>query len=294
MSSGFLDKISSLVGISDKRVVVGGGVALLLLLGGGAWYLTQGPKDAEEEETAAAEAFDPNNCVPETKVTVTADDFIIGDKNAPVTLVEYLSQTCSHCADFRATEIPKIEETFVKTGKVRIVFRELHRSNVDVAASVLGRCLGRDGFLPFTDMLLANQPTWMLREDNDVVAGLREMARRAGMSGEDFETCLKKQDLAMKLAKASQNDVRKYCMTGTPTLLLNGRKIEGENIAFAKLDEAIRAELKKAGVEEPPAAPAEGEAPAEGAAPATGDAKPVDGAAAPAPGSATDSKPPSP
>lgn len=294
MSSGFLDKISSLVGISDKRVVVGGGVALLLLLGGGAWYLTQGPKDAEEEETAAAEAFDPNNCVPETKVTVTEDDFIIGDKNAPVTLVEYLSQTCSHCADFRATEIPKIEETFVKTGKVRIVFRELHRSNVDVAASVLGRCLGRDGFLPFTDMLLANQPTWMLREDNDVVAGLREMARRAGMSGEDFETCLKKQDLAMKLAKASQNDVRKYCMTGTPTLLLNGRKIEGENIAFAKLDEAIRAELKKAGVEEPPAAPAEGEAPAEGAAPATGDAKPVDGAAAPAPGSATDSKPPSP
>lgn len=299
MSSGFLDKISSLVGISDKRVLVGGGVALLLLAGGGAWYLTQGTKDADEEAVAAAE-FDPNNCVPETKVTVTDEDHIIGDKNAPVTLVEYLSQTCSHCAEFRATEVPKLEETFVKTGKVRIVFRELHRNNVDVAASVLGRCLGREGFLPFTDMLLANQATWMMREDNDVVAGLREMARRAGMSGEDFDTCLKKQDVATKLAKASQNDVRKYCMTGTPTLLLNGRKIEGENLAYAKLDEAIRAELKKAGVAEPPpspetdaAAPAEGATPAEGAGTAT-DAKPADATSTPAPGEAKDSKPPSP
>ena len=300
MSSGFLDKISSLVGISDKRVLAGGGVALALLLGGGIWYFTQAPKDADEEAVAAAE-FDPDTCVPETKVAVTDEDFILGDKNAPVTLVEYLSQTCSHCAEFRAIEVPKLEETFVKTGKVRIVFRELHRNNVDVAASVLGRCLGRDGFLPFTDMLLANQATWMMREDNDIVAGLREMARRAGMSGEDFETCLKKQDVATKLAKASQNDVRKYCMTGTPTLLLNGRKIEGDNIAFAKLDEAIRAELKKAGVEEPPAAaetegvaPAEGATPAEGAAPVEGEAKPAEGASAPASGGATDSKPPSP
>jgi len=287
VSSGFLDKISSLVGISDKRILVGGGVALLLLAGGGAWYLTQETKD---EEAVAAAEFDPETCVPETKVTVTDEDFIIGDKNAPVTLVEYLSQTCSHCADFRATEIPKLEETFVKTGKVRIVFRELHRNNADVVASVLGRCLGREGFLPFTDMLLANQRTWMLREDNDVVAGLREMARRAGMSNEDFETCLKQQDVATKLAKASQNDVRKYCMTGTPTLLLNGRKIEGENIAFAKLDEAIRAELKKAGIEAPPAATE-----AEGAVPAEGEAKPADGTSVPASdGASGSSTPPSP
>lgn len=289
VSSGFLDKISALVGISDKRILVGGGVALLMLVGGGAWYLTQGTKDADEEAVAAAE-FDPNTCVPETKVTVTDEDFIIGDKNAPVTLVEYLSQTCSHCAEFRATEIPKLEETFVKTGKVRIVFRELHRNNIDIAASVLGRCLGRDGFLPFTDMLLANQTTWMMREDNDVVAGLREMARRAGMSSEDFETCLKQQDVATKLAKASQNDVRKYCMTGTPTLLLNGRKIEGDNIAYAKLDEAIRAELKKAGIEAPPAATE-----AEGAAPVEGEAKPAEGTSVPAAdGAAGGSTPPGP
>lgn len=265
MSSGFLDKISSAVGISDKRVLVGGGLAVLLLIGGGIWYFTQGPAGKDGESVAQA-PVDPATCVPKTNVTVTNDDFIIGDKNAPVTLVEYLSQTCSACAQFRANEVPKIHEAFVKTGKVRIIFRELHRNNVDVWASVLGRCFGREGFLPFTDMLLENQPAWMMREDSDVVAGLREMARRAGMSSADFETCLKKEDVAKQLAEASQGAARDYCITGTPTLLLNGRKLEGRETAYESLDTAIRAELKKAGVEMPAvAAPAEAAAPDAGA-----------------------------
>lgn len=289
MSSGFLDKISSLVGISDKRVLAGSGLAAVLLIGGGIWYFTQGPS-AKDDETVAAASVDPDNCVPKTSVAVTDDDFIIGDKNAPVTLVEYLSQTCSACAQFRASEVPKIKETFVNSGKLRIVFRELHRNNVDVAASVLGRCLGREGFLPFTDMLLENQPAWLMREDNDVVAGLREMARRAGMSSEDFETCLQKQDEATKLAKASQSAAQDYCMTGTPTLLLNGRKLEGREIAYENLDAAIRAELKKAGVEEPPVPAAEtGTTQADDTQPASVEGEVAPGDAAPAEGA-----PPSP
>lgn len=251
---------------TDKRILAGGGVVLALLIAGGGYWYVKNQGVAELEPVTA-------DCVPSETVEVTDKDHTVGDKNAPVTMVEYLSQTCSHCAEFRKTEIPRIEDTFVKTGKLRIVFREMHRNNVDVAASVLGTCLGRDAYMPFTDMLLEQQQTWMMREDNDIVAGLREMTRRAGMSNEDFEACLKKQDLAMELATASNKAAKTYCITGTPTLLLNGKKVEGEGTRFEKLDEAIRAELKKAGVAEPPpAAPAEGEvaAPAEGAAPADG------------------------
>lgn len=270
---------------TDRRVLAGGGLAALLLLGGGAYYYMKSNSVEELEQVTA-------DCVPSTTVEVKDTDFVIGDKNAPVTLVEYLSQTCSHCAEFRRTEIPQIEDTFVKTGKLRIVFREMHRNNVDVAASVLGRCLPREAFLPFTDMLLLEQQTWMMREDNDIVAGLREMARRAGMPSSDFDECLKKQDLATQLAKASNTDAKTYCILGTPTLLLNGKKIEGQGTALPELDKAIRAELKKAGVAEPPAmvtdeaaAPAEGAAtpPANGAtAPAEGTAAPAESAAAPA------------
>lgn len=279
-----MDNISAWIKQTDKRLLAGGGVALALLLGGGAYFFMSQNKI---EETSVVEA----DCVPKTEVAVTDEDFIIGDKNAPVTLVEYLSQTCSHCAEFRANEIPKIEESFVKSGKLRIVFRELHRNNIDVAASVLGRCLGRDGFLPFTDMLLANQQSWMMREDQNVVEGLREMARRAGMSSSDFDTCLKNQDLAKKLADKSQADAKDYCITGTPTLLLNGKKLEGMNTAHEKLDAAIREEMKKAGIEVPPAAatetPAEG-APAEGT---PAEAAPAEGAA---PAAEAPASPPSP
>lgn len=257
---------------TDKRILAGGGVALALVVGGGAYYFIT--RNSVDEIPVVTE-----DCVPKTTVAVTDDDYIIGDKNAPVTLVEYLSQTCSHCAEFSRNEVPKLEEIYVKTGKLRIVFRELHRNNVDLAASVLGRCLGREGFLPFTDMLLENQQTWMMREDNNIIEGLREMARRAGMASAEFDTCMKKQDLAKELFQKSSQGAKDYCITGTPTLLLNGKKLEGMNTAFEKLDAAIREELKKAGVEAPPPA---SEAAAEPAAPADSDAAaPADGATVP-------------
>ena len=266
MISNLIQTVTDFFKKTDKRILAGGGVVLALLLGGGGYYFaTQTSVDEIPVVT--------DDCVPKTTVAVTDDDYIIGDKNAPVTLVEYLSQTCSHCAEFSRNEVPKLEEMYVKSGKLRIVFRELHRSQIDLAASVLGRCLGREGFLPFTNMLLENQQTWMMREDNDIIEGLREMARRAGMSSTEFDACMKKQDLAKELYKMSSQGAKDYCITGTPTLLLNGRKLEGLNTAFEKLDAAIREELKKAGIEAPPAAasatPAEAAAPAAGA-PAAG------------------------
>ncbi len=266
---------------TDQRILIGGAVGVLAVVGGLSYWLMGGG-----EPTDTAEVID-ESCVPITNVTVSDEDYIIGDKNAPVTLVEYLSQTCSHCAEFRRDEIPKIEEAYVKTGKLRIVFREMHRNNIDVAASVLGRCLGRDAFLPFTDMLLEQQSVWMMRDDQDVIAGLKEMARRAGMSSGDFDACLKKQDLATALAKASSKAAKDYCITGTPTLLLNGKKIDGIGTSHEKLDASIREELKKAGVavpEEKKETPAsEASVPANGEA-ATPEVAPADPASPPATG----------
>lgn len=270
--NSLIANIMTWIRTADKRVLAGGGIALVVVLGGLGYFLLKNPAIEDAEEITA-------DCVPSETVTVSDEDHIIGDKNAPVTLVEYLSQTCSHCAEFRKEEIPKIEETFVKTGKLRIIFREMHRNNIDVAASVLGRCLGRAAYLPFTDMLLEQQQTWMMREDNDIVSGLREMARRAGMSSADFDACLKKQDLATELAKQSNKAAKTYCITGTPTLLLQGKKIEGLGTALDKLDVAIRAELKKAGISEPPPIASEAAAPV---APVDGAAAPAGGATAPA------------
>lgn len=274
MISNLFASVSAWISKTDKRVLAGGGLAALLVVGGGAWYLlSSSPADIE----ATAEGGASEECVATKDVTLRPDDFVMGDKDAPVVLVEYLSQTCSHCAEYKATIIPKLEETFVKTGKVKIVFRELHRNPIDVAASVIGRCMGRDSFIPFTNMLLENQATWLGREDQNIQAGLKEMARRAGLQGEDFDACVndpKAKALGMKLAKRTLCDAENYEITGTPTLFLNGTKLQGAETAFESIDAKIRAELKKAGVAEPPAAATE--------APAAGDAEAAPAEAAPA------------
>jgi protein-disulfide isomerase len=255
--SNFIASVSAWISKTDKRVLAGGGLAALLVVGGGAWYLlSSSPADIE----AAAEGGVSEECVATKEVTLRPDDFIIGDKDAPVVLVEYLSQTCSHCAEYKATILPKLEETFVKTGKLKIVLRELHRNPIDIAASVIGRCMGRDSFIPFTNMLLENQATWLGREDQNIEAGLKEMARRAGLQGADFDACIKdpkSKDLGMKLAKRTQCDAENHEITATPTLFLNGTRLQGAETAFASLDTKIREALKKAGVAEPPAAAAE-------------------------------------
>lgn len=275
-----MSQISAFYAKTDKRVLAGGAVAVVALLGGLTYWGSSGSDAVDLSDVA------DGTCVAKTDVAVSDEDYIIGDKKAPITLVEYLSQTCSHCAEFRREEVPKIEAAYVKTGLVRIVFRELHRNNADLAASVIGRCLGRDAFLPFTDMLLEHQQVWMMREDQNVIAGLKEMARRAGMSSDDFDTCLKKQELATQLYKASTQGAKDYCISGTPTLLLNGKKLEGMATSYEKLDGAIKDELKKLGLPIPASAtpaPAEGTATPDGAAPpaAVGETAPADAPAQP-------------
>jgi len=296
LSVNFFSKLVAYLSGLNRIVLIAGGVGGVAVIGGAA-YLAMNSVGADAPAEVAKDIAE-GNCKPITTVSVTDEDYIIGDKAAPITLVEYLSQTCSHCAQFRNEEIPKVEDAYVKSGLVRIIFRELHRNNVDVAASVLGRCLGRDAYLPFTDMLLQQQAVWMMREDGDVVAGLRDIARRAGMSSADFDACLKKQDLAKELVKQSTQAAKDYCISGTPTLILNGKKLEGTATTFENLSTEINAELKKIGKAVPAAAatatpaaaatPAEG-APVEGATttpaaePAAAPAEPAPSAAEPAP-----------
>lgn len=236
----------------NRTYLIAGGLATFFVLGGLSYWLLSG----ETEQVAGG------SCKPIETVAVTDDDFTMGDAKAPITLVEYASQTCGACASFNRDAFPKIEETYIKTGLVRFVFRDFQRNRVDLAASVLGRCLGRDAFTPFTDLLFANQDTWMHREDQDAVAGLKEMTRRAGMTNEEFDACMKNEDQAKRLVEARNKAEKDYCLEGTPTFLLNGKKINLKGSPLESLDKHLREEMKTLGLEAPAAAP-------EPAAPAT-------------------------
>ncbi|MFN0023518.1 MAG: thioredoxin domain-containing protein [Parvularculaceae bacterium] len=225
----------------DRKLVLGAGALAVILLGGGAyWFMQSAPGEPAKGDVPVV--ADAGTCTPKP-IAVTADDFTVGDASAPITIVEYFSQTCGACARFHSETFPKLNEAYIKTGVVRLVLRDYQRNSVDLAASVIGRCLARDSFLPFTNLLLEEQQTWMGREDQNIREGLKEMAKRAGMSADDFETCMKKEDEAKKLAAAAEQATKDYCIGGTPSLFLNGKKLE-KAAAFDVLEAHIKDEMK--------------------------------------------------
>ena len=227
-----------------------GGVLLLLALAGGLFWLSAPreipPSDeppAQKVAAAPPTEAEPAACVAKTSYEVADDDFTIGDAKAPITVVEFFSQTCSHCAAFHAEVFPQLDAKYIKKGLVRLVLRDFHRNKIDLAASIVGRCLGRDGFIKFTDSLLEQQPVWMGREDQDIRQGLKDMALGAGMTAEAFESCMTKEAEAKRLLDATIKAKNDYCIEGTPTLLINGKKAP-ETPSIADFLGLIDAELK--------------------------------------------------
>lgn len=267
----------------DTRYLIAGGVGLLAVLGGLAYWIWGGGAGSPTQTASSGE------CVPKETYEVTAADYTLGKADAPITIIEYASMTCIHCARFSREVFPQLKANYIDKGHVRYVFREFPLDQVALTASVVGRCLQRDAYLPYVELMYHDLETWARQED--LRGAIKEMARRAGMSGDDFEKCLSTEEDAKKVVEAQAKANKDYCISGTPTFLMNGKKLASGEIPWTELDEKLRAALKEKGVvipaaetEAAPAAPADGAAapagetpaaPAEGAAPAA----PAEGAA---------------
>ncbi len=158
-------------------------------------------------------------------VTVTADDFVLGRADAPITVVEYASLTCPHCAKFHAEVLPKLKKAYIDTGKVRLVYRDFPLDRYALAASMLARCAGRDRYFDFVDLLYRDQTRWA--RSNNPMRSLGQIARLGGLTGDKFNTCLKDQKVQKLVLEQRQKGSQAYRINSTPTLLINGRKYSG-------------------------------------------------------------------
>ncbi len=151
-------------------------------------------------------------------------DKIIGDEKAPVTIVEYASITCPHCATFHIDSYPTLKEKYIDTGKVRLIFREFPTQPAKVAISgfMLARCSG-DRYFPFINALFEQQQQWR----NDPYNGFLRIAKQAGMSQDAFEKCLEDGKLAGEIENVARRGVEKFGVESTPTFFINDRKYEG-------------------------------------------------------------------
>jgi protein-disulfide isomerase len=151
-------------------------------------------------------------------------EMIIGNADAPVTIVEYASMTCPHCATFHANTLPAIKERYVDTGKARIVFREFPFDPRAEAGFMLARCSDANYFA-MVDVLFKQQRTWASVEN--ARDALLQIARLAGFSQEKFEACLTDQKLLDDIRAVRQRGANDFKVESTPTFFINGDKYAG-------------------------------------------------------------------
>ncbi|HEX3494545.1 MAG TPA: DsbA family protein, partial [Methylocella sp.] len=162
-------------------------------------------------------------------------DIALGAKEAPVTIVEYASMTCGHCAGFYATTFPELKSKYIDPGKVRFILREFPLDPLAAAGFMLARCAGDDKRNAIVDLLFAQQKNWALTDKP--LEALAALLKQAGMSQKAFDACLQNDDLRDKVYKVHDRAAEKLGVTSTPTFFINGKKETGEMtlIALEKL-----------------------------------------------------------
>jgi protein-disulfide isomerase len=175
---------------------------------------------------------------------VSLPDMALGPANAAVTIIEYASMTCSHCAAFEQNVFPMLKSKYIDTGKVRFVFREFPLDIKAVAASMLARCVAGDDAGKYFDAVsqLFKQQDQLLGQTQDTLKRIGK--QQSGMSEEAVETCEKDQALLDKLSASQTFAFEKLKVDVTPTFFINGEKVKGA-MAFEELDKKIRSLLKK-------------------------------------------------
>jgi protein-disulfide isomerase len=164
----------------------------------------------------------------------------IGDA-AGLPVIEYGSATCPHCAHFARDVWPEFKKTYVDTGKVRFIFREYSRNNLDVGAFMLARCVGGDKAYAAIELLFASQDAWAF--GGNPLEGLITALRPTGMSQEKANACLKDQAKADAFAKIVKDADEKFKVSGTPTFIIDG-KIYGGALSLDEMNAILKTIVK--------------------------------------------------
>lgn len=188
------------------------------------------PRAAQAADTGGGISVDAQSLL-----KIGKDDRILGNPDAPITIVEYASMTCPHCAHFTDDVLPELKKKWIDTGKVRLVLRDFPLDGEAVHASMLARCAPPDRFYAFVDTFFADQDKWVTAPDHQ--AALARLAALGGMSKAEVEKCLADNALENQILNSRLVASKQLDINATPTFFVNGSKYTGEPTleAFDKL-----------------------------------------------------------
>ncbi|MBW4706583.1 DsbA family protein [Roseobacter sp. YSTF-M11] len=211
--------------------------AAVAVLGIGAYFVTSpSPSVTPADPLGAANAQEAAEIDTSTVVEMS-----LGNPDAPVTVIEYASYTCPHCAAFHAGAYKQLKTDYIDTGKINFVYREVYFDRYGLWASMIARCAGTpEKFFGMTDLIYAGQSDWARAgEPTAIVEELRKIGRLAGLDGDTMEACLQDGDNARTLVAWYQENAEADGIDSTPSFVINGKKYS--NMAYSEMAALIDA-----------------------------------------------------
>lgn len=200
-------------------LIVAGGAVAVVAIAAAVYFGTRPAAPGAAPVAVAATSADTK-----ALLAIQPSDHVMGNKDAPITMIEYASLTCPHCAAFNSTVLPQIEEKWVKTGKVKLIYRDFPLDQIATKAAQLAECAGNDRYFGVIDMMFRGQGTWAAAQDP--IAELSKSLRIAGMGENEVKACLANEAVATGVI----NDYRggeTLGVNSTPTIFINGEQFKG-------------------------------------------------------------------
>src|SRR6476659_6825269 len=204
--------------VTRRHLLLGSAAVIAVAAAGGGYYFWTRPAVSAPEPPGGAD-------VPmgELMAPPPLGDESLGSATAPVTIIEYASMTCPHCAHFHETTFPGLKKKYIDTGKVRFVFREFPLDQLAAAGAMLARCAGKDKYFPMLETLFAQQKEWVVQKPLEPLLGI---AKQAGFTQQRFDQCLANQQLLEGIEQSRARGT-KLGVSSTPTFFINGNIVRG-------------------------------------------------------------------
>jgi protein-disulfide isomerase len=177
------------------------------------------PAVAQAPQPASKAAID-------SALAVTKEDRVLGKADAPITIVEYGSLSCPHCAHFTADVLPQLKKKWIDTGKAKLIFRDFPLDQEALRAEMVARCAPPERYYAIVDMLFENQDKWVMAKDWS--AALARLVRVAGIGKTEFDACLANKAVEDQVTQSRLSASQQLGVDSTPTFFVNGKKYEGE------------------------------------------------------------------
>ena len=169
--------------------------------------------------------FISQNSLSNELTNIQKEDRILGNLEAPITLIEYASLSCPHCAAFHKSTLPKIKSEYIDTGKVKLVFRDFPLNLPALQGSMITRCIGEDVYYKYLDALFSLQSSWVRSKNSEEY--LFAIIENGGMTRDEFDLCLANKEIENQILTNQIKAQREFKISTTPSFIINGKLIEG-------------------------------------------------------------------